>query len=205
MREQILKALEELRKNPERKFNQSVDLIINLKSFNPGKENINVFIPLKHKVKDKKLCAFLTKKSSVIDTIQKPEFVRFKDKKEIKNLVGRYDFFISHASLMPAVATTFGKFLGQAGKMPSPKLGILTDESEESIKKLMEMINKNVRVKTKEASIKLCVGKEKMKDEEIADNILAAYGFLTEALPKKKENVKNIMVKFTMTKPSKIA
>lgn len=204
MREQILKALGELRKNPERKFEQSIDLIINLKSFNPVKDSINIFIPLKHKIKDKKLCAFLTKKSSSIDTIQKPEFVRFKDKKEIKRLVNQYDFFIAHASLMPAVATTFGKFLGQAGKMPSPKLGILTDESEESIKNTMEIVSKNVRAKIKEASLKLRIGKEKMKDEEIADNVIAVYDAIIEAMPKKKENIKNVMLKFTMTKPIKI-
>jgi large subunit ribosomal protein L1 len=105
---------------------------------------------------------------------------------------------------MPKVATVFGKILGPTGKMPSPQLGIMMTESEENIKSLLEKINKSVKVRMKEASIKVAVGKENMKEEDIAANILALYEGIANALPKKKENVRNIMVKTTMGKPIKV-
>ena len=43
-----------------------------------------------------------------------------------------------------------------------------------------------------------------MKDEEIVENILTVYNATLKALPKEKDNVKNIEIKFTMTKPKKI-
>ncbi len=201
----ILEALKKLREETKkRNFNQSIDLIINLKNFGVKKDSVNLFLELPYKVKDKKIAGFLNKKSNLIDTITKQEFDRYRDKKKIKKLVKSYDFFISAASLMPAVASTFGRYLGPEGKMPSPQLGILRQESEQEIKGVLEKFEKVVRVKSKEPSLKFCVGKENMKDEEIAENIEKAYNSIINVLPRKKENVKNIMIKFTMGKPLKI-
>jgi len=201
----ILEALKKLREETKkRNFSQSIDLIINLKNFDVKKESINLFLELPHKVKDKKIAAFLEKKSGVVDTITKQEFDKYKDKKKIKKLVKSYDFFISSASLMPAVASTFGRYLGPEGKMPSPQLGILRQENDEEIKKTIEKFEKVVRVKSKEPSLKFSIGKENMKDEEIAENISVAYNSIIKVLPKKKENVKSIMIKLTMGKPLKL-
>ena len=65
-------------------------------------------------------------------------------------------------------------------------------------------INNSIKLKTKEASIKLPIGKQSMKDEEIIENVVAVYNAVLKALPKEKDNVKNIGIKFTMTKPQKI-
>ncbi|MBU1136320.1 MAG: hypothetical protein ABIG37_00525 [Nanoarchaeota archaeon] len=203
-KQDILNALVELRKNKKRKFNQSVDVIINLKKFDIKKESINLFLKLPHKIKDKKIGIFLDKKIENIDCILKSDFDKYKDKKNVKKLVKQYDFFISSASLMPLVATTFGKYLGPVGKMPSPQLGILTEETEKKIKELSEKIDKITRVKSKEPSLKICVGKENMEDEKIAENFLSVYKDILNSLPRKKENLKSIMIKFTMSKPIKI-
>jgi ribosomal protein L1 len=61
-----------------------------------------------------------------------------------------------------------------------------------------------VKIKTKEASIKLPIGKQSMKDGEIIENILSVYNAVLKAMPRDKENIKNIEIKFTMTKPQKI-
>jgi len=132
------------------------------------------------------------------------DFKKYNDKKKLKKLVKEYDFFIAQSKLMPKVATTFGRVLGPAGKMPSPQLGIVLNADEKSINELKEKINTSLRIRAKEASIKVAVGKEDMKDEEIIENIIAVYNELVKTLPKDKENVKNIEVKFTMTKPIKI-
>lgn len=201
---ELQKALEELRKQEKRQFAQSVDLIINLKGIDAKKDSISAIISLPHIIKERKVCAFLTKRSELVYTITPPEFVKYKDKKELKKIVKSFDFFIGSAKIMPAVATTFGKILGPAGKMPSPQLGVLMQEDDESIKSALAKIENAVKIRVKEPSIKIAVGKENMDDENIKENIHAFYQGVVAALPNKKENVKSILIKLTMGKPIEV-
>lgn len=201
---EIKQAIAELRKNEKKKFDQTIDLIINLKGIDPKKDNVSAVVLLPNKFKEKKVCGFLNNKSDLVKTITKLDFPKYKEKKELKNLVKEFDFFIASAPLMPSVATTFGKVLGPTGKMPSPQLGVLMTESDNAIKELLEKISKAIKVRMKEASFKVAVGKENMSDEQIIDNIKAVYKGIVEVLPTKKENVKNVMVKLTMSKPVKV-
>ncbi|MEX0920010.1 MAG: hypothetical protein WDZ69_00320 [Candidatus Pacearchaeota archaeon] len=203
-KEELKKALTELRKGKERKFDQTVDLVLNLRRFDLKKNQVNFIVNLPHKIKDKKICAFLEKKNDDVETITPEEFKKYSDKKEIKKLVKNFDFFIAQASLMPKVATTFGRVLGPAGKMPSPQLGILANIDKEEIKELKGKINRSLKIKAKEPCIKLPIGKQSMNDEEIIENIDSVYSELLKSLPTGKDNVKNIEIKFTMTKPQKI-
>jgi large subunit ribosomal protein L1 len=205
--ENLLKnALAELRKDPNanKKFNQTVDLLINLQKFDIKKSNVNLFVSIPHKIKEKKIAGFLEIKNKNLDTITLDEFKKYSDKKETKKLVKKYDFFIAQASLMPKVATTFGRGLGPTGKMPSPQLGILMNADEKAIKEIIEKVNNSVKIRAKEASIKLAIGKQNMSDSDLIENILMVYNSVLKALPKERDNIKNIEIKFTMTKPVKI-
>jgi large subunit ribosomal protein L1 len=200
----IDEALKELRKDEnKRKFIQTVDLIINLHNIDVRKEGLNTFINLPHP-SEKKIAAFLNKKSTEIDTITEADFVKFKDAKEIKKLAKKYDYFIAAAPLMGKIATAFGRVLGPTGKMPSPQAGIIPKESDETVKAMIEKMKKVVRVKTKERSIKLAIGKEDLSDSDLKENTEAILSSLEKILPRGKENIKNAMIKFTMTKPIKI-
>jgi large subunit ribosomal protein L1 len=200
----LKRALSELRKDKERKFDQSVDLIINLQKFDVKKNQLNLFVSVPYKIKEKKICGFFEVKSKDVDTITPEQFKKYNDKKVLKKLVKKYDFFIAQASVMPKVATTFGRVLGPAGKMPSPQLGIMMDVSEKEIDSIKKKVNNSVKIKIKEPSIKLAIGKQSMKDEEIIENVMAVYNTVLKNMTKDKENIKNIEVKFTMTKPQKI-
>ena len=204
LKEQLKKSLVELRKTKERKFDQSVDLIINLQKFDIKKSNVNLFTAVPHKIKDKKIAGFLEVKNSKVDTITLPEFKKYNDKNELKKLVKKYGFFIAQASLMPKVATTFGRVLGPTGKMPSPQMGILMNADDKAVEELIKKINNSVKIKVKEASVKLAIGKQSMSDEDIIENAMAVYNALIKVLPRDKENIKNIELKFTMAKPIKI-
>ncbi len=204
-KQKIVQALTDLGKKKKRKFAQSVDLIINLRIFDVKKDSVNLFLELPYKIKEAKICAFLNKKSNLIDTITKDEFSEYEsNKKKLKLLVKSYDFFISSANLMPTVARIFGRYLGQAGKMPSPQIGILKEETESEIKRTLNSFEKVVKIKSKEPSLKFSIGNENMKDEEIAENIMYAYEKILQALPLKKENIKSVLIKLTMTKPIKL-
>jgi len=201
---EIKQALSELRKSEERKFDQTVDLIINLQKFDPKKNQINIFVTVPYKIKERRICAFLETKNKSIETITPGDFKTYADKKTLKKLVKRFDFFIAEASVMPKVASIFGRVLGPAGKMPSPQLGILMDINDKAIEEVKKKINNSLRIRVKEASIKLAIGKQSMKDEEITENVLSVYNAVMKELPKEKENLRNIELKFTMTKPQKI-
>ncbi len=201
---ELKEAIKELRKNEKRKFEQSIDLIINLKDIDFKKDSVNTVVSIPHKIKDKKVCAFLTAKSNVVKTVTNLDFPKYKDKKPLKNLVKEFDFFIANAKLMPSVATNFGKVLGPTGKMPSPQLGVVMNEEDSTIKQILEKIDKSVKIRTKDGSIKIIIGKEGMKDDEIAENIDAVYRGLVNVLPNKRENVKSILVKLTMGAPVKV-
>ncbi|TSC64961.1 MAG: large subunit ribosomal protein L1 [Candidatus Doudnabacteria bacterium Gr01-1014_77] len=204
LKSDLKKALESLRKSGERKFNQTVDLIINLQKFDSKKNQINLFVTIPFKVKEKKIAGFLEVQNKGVETITPEQFKRYSEKKDLKKLVKKFDFFIAQASVMPRVATTFGRVLGPAGKMPSPQLGILMNVNDKEVEELKRKISNSVRIKIKEASIKLAIGKQSMKDEEIIENVISVYNAMLKVLPKEAENVKNIEIKFTMTKPEKI-
>ena len=201
---ELKEALQELKKSKERKFEQSIDLIINLKGVDLKRTNVSGIFSVQHKIKEKKICAFLTKKSSLIPTITQPEFQKYKDKKELRKLVNEFDFFISVASLMPQVASTFGKALGPAGKMPSPQLGIITQESDASIHEVLKKISTSVKIRAKEPSIKISIAKSGMSDEQIISNVETAFKEIVNLLPTKRENVRSVMIKYTMSKPIKL-
>jgi large subunit ribosomal protein L1 len=201
---EVKQALDELRKLEKKKFNQSIDLIINLKGIDMKRDNVSAVVKMPHKIKEKKICAFLNAPSNLVKTITKLDFSKYREKKDFRKLIKEYDVFIASASLMPAVATAFGKVLGPSGKMPSPQLGVIAQETDAVIKEALDRVSKSVRVKLKEASIKIVVGKESMKDEEIMENIKVAYAGIIDALPTKRENVKNAMIKLTMSKPIKV-
>ncbi len=200
---EIEKALKELRNQEKRKFMQTLDLIVNLQNFDARKESVNNFIKIPNPA-PKKICGFLTKKTKIIDTITEIEFDKYKTPADMKNLAAKYDFFIAAAPLMSKIATKFGRVLGPSGKMPSPQAGIMPVDNEESIKAMIEKMKSLVRVRTKEKSIKIPIGKEDMSDAELKQNIESAISGIENILPKKKENIKNIMIKFTMTKSIKL-
>lgn len=198
---EAVKKLRELGKDKERKFDQTVDLIVNLKEFDVRKEAFSIFVQVPNKVKDKKIAGFFENDSKLIDVIKRDDFGKYKEKKDIKKLVKSYDFFIANAKLMPSVATAFGRVLGPVNKMPNPQLGILPSEDENVVKGLIDKINLNVRVKVKEPSIKVGVAKVSLDDDKIVENILVVYNKILETLPKKFDNVRNVKIKLTMGKP----
>tara|TARA_Y100000310_G_scaffold311028_1_gene356906 strand:+ start:16 stop:651 length:636 start_codon:yes stop_codon:yes gene_type:complete len=199
----FLEAVKKLREEgkKERKFDQTVDIIVNLKDFDVRKNSFNVFASVPNKVKDKKIAGFFEKDSKLVDAIKKDDFVKYKEKKDAKKLIKSYDFFIANAKLMPAVATSFGRILGPVGKMPSPQLGILPNEEEAMVKGIVDRVNKSVRVIVKQPSIKVGVAKISLDDDQIVGNLVAVYGKIVESLPKGIDNVRNVKIKLTMGKP----
>jgi large subunit ribosomal protein L1 len=201
-------ALEELRKTYEkRNFDQTLDLIVNLKNFDPRRDILNTFVILPHPPRKKKIAAFLDKitKSDVVSKIFFKDDIDKISLKEMKKIAREYDYFMASAKLMPSLAAKFGKALGTIGKMPDPKIGcVLMQEQPETLETLAKQLEKTVKIKAKENSLKIPLGKESMSDEQLLENINTTFKIIIAALPKKELNMKNVMLKLTMSEPVKV-
>jgi len=210
-KEQVQKALQELQQHPKRKFTQSYDLIINLKNLVIKSNPIDILITLHYpKGKKVKVAAFVDQQ--LVEAAQKAcdlvirdtEFSKYTDKKAIKRLAEGHDYFVAQVQLMPKVAATFGRVLGPQGKMPNPKLGCVIPPSA-NIQLLVDKLNKTVRlVANKGLNLQCLIGKEDQPQEQLIDNILTAYQTVLKQLPEEKQNIKNVALKLTMSKPVKI-
>lgn len=196
-------AIKQLRSEKKRKFVQSIDLIVNLQNFDVRKESVNSFIPVPNP-SHKRICAFLTRRSKTVDTITKEDFDKYKTTREMKSLAKKYDFFIAAAPLMGQIATKFGRVFGPVGKMPSPQAGIMPMDNDDAIHAMVEKMKTLIRVKTKERSLKTSIGKEDLSDAQIKENIESVIKSVENILPKKKENIKEVLIKLTMTKPIRV-
>ncbi len=215
-KQQVLEAIKHIReKSPKRKFSQSVDLIINLQNLDLKKpeHKVDLYLQTPHPIgKKRRLCAIVDAQLSAqakkfFDTvILKEEFLKWKDnKKAQRDLANTHDFFVSQVELMGQGATIFGKVLGARGKMPSPKAGCVVPGSIPNIEPLVNKLQNTVRLQTKnELTVKASIGIESMKDEDLADNILAVYNTLLSKLPQEKNNIKYAAIKLTMSPMVKI-
>ncbi|MBI4144311.1 50S ribosomal protein L1 [Candidatus Woesearchaeota archaeon] len=197
----------------KRKFKQSGEIIINLKDIDLKKpeQQLDVFVNLPHSTGNPvKICAFVgpellaQAKTSCDTVVAYDDFKRFGDKKMVKKLAREHKHFIAQATIMPDVARFFGRVLGPKNKMPNPKAGCVVPPNA-ALKPLVEKLRNTVRVVAKtQLSAKALIGKEDSDDDKVADNLLAVYQQIVSKLPGEKSNVKNVLIKLTMSKPMKV-
>ena len=203
MKEEILEAIKKLREvSKKRNFVQTVDLIINLQYLDVRRpENrINEVLELPHGTgKEVRIVVFSDSlKDLDVPIITSAEIEKIaSNKREAKKLARNTDFFLAEPSLMPVIGKHLGRYLAPRGKMPK----VISGEVE----KMIESLRKSVRLRIKDSPVIQCkVGSEDMEDEKIAENIEVVLRFLAEKLPKGKNNIKNVLVKMTMSKPVKV-
>jgi large subunit ribosomal protein L1 len=206
--EAVQKAIEESKKL-NRKFKQSVDVVINLKNIdmNDAKNRIEDEVMLPHgRGIEAKLALFASgdlalKSKTHVDLLIKPEEIEdlAKDKKKFKKIADEYDFFIAEAPLMPTIGKTLGIILGPRGKMPKPVPPTI------DITNMAKSLRKTVKVRSKTTkTIHATVGREEMNAEHIADNIDAILKRLEGKLERGKLNIGSVYVKTSMGPPMRI-
>jgi len=202
---EILEAVKEARTSKKRKFNQTFDLIVNLKNLNMKnpEHQLDLFVSLHYPFKKPSFCALigpeLQTQAKVFDEIiLLDDFEKYKDKKLIKKLAKKHDYFIAQATIMPKVASVFGRVLGPKNKMPNPKAGCVVPPNA-NLKVLKERLDKTARISAKVSPmVQIAVGKENMKDEEILDNIKTIYDQIIHHLPNEEQNIDSAYLKLTM-------
>jgi len=201
IKENVLKAIKELRESSKkRKFPQSIDLIVNLKEYDLKKhENkfIDDVILPNGRGKDIRVVVFSdTIKTDKADIIGGDELMKM-SKREARNLVKKTEFFLAEPKLMPVVGKILGQFIGPRGKLPKIVSG--------DVDLMIKNYEKSVRIRVKDAPVIQClIGKESMSDGQLTENIEAIMQFLEKRLPKGKNNIGKVLLKFTMSKLVKV-
>jgi len=211
-KDEVSRALGELRKTiTEKKFTQSIDLVVRLREVDLKKpENrINEAIALPNPPeKALKICVIASgdlatrAKSAGADMlVGRQEMDNYaKDKKAARKLAQEYDFFIAEAPMMPLVGRALGSFLGPRGKMPTPV------PPNAPIEQIVSNHRKMVRVRMREQPVLQCrIGTETMADDKLVENIQAVESRIEQKLERGFKNIGEILVKGTMSKPVKIS
>ncbi len=203
MADKILEAVKKAREQAKkRNFEQSFDLIINIKNVDLKKPQ-NRFTeqvvlpkgrgkPARIGVIGSVLATKIKNASIVIKTEELDELEG--DKKKIKQIASQADFFVAEPQLMAKVGKIMGGVLGPRGKMPRP-----VPQNIPKPEAVIEPLERTVRVVLKESPVIQClVGSESMSDEDVAENIREVLSRVTQKLPNKEQNIRSVYVKLTM-------
>jgi len=198
----VIEAIKAARKSAKpRKFKQSFDISINITGLDLKRpENrINKEFVLPHGRGKKAQICLISDSMEYENLITSAEMSAMeKDKKAVKAMARKYDFFMSEPSLMVAVGKSLGKYLGPVGKMPS----IVPPGA--NIDNITEQLQRSVRVRIKDSPVIHCIiGTEDMEDSQIEDNINHLINEVKPILPG-KGRIKNVYLKLTMGKAAKI-
>jgi large subunit ribosomal protein L1 len=195
----------------ERKFTQSVEVILTLKEVDPKKTdlNINEIVYLPHPTARQARICFIgsgdlavraknAKADLVIDPSQLENYAG--SKKDAKKLARSYDFFLADTALMPRVGKVLGQALGPKGKIPTPV------PPNASVETMINRMRTAVRVRSRGSlGVMAKAGDSKLTEPDLAENIQAVVAAVTKKLPNGDRNVKTVMVKTAMGKPAKQA
>jgi len=206
--EKIIEAVKKTRESKKRNFKQGFDLAINLKNIDLKKpENrIKTEVKLPHGLgKENKIGIIVDSLLSQTNNIENIVVIKKdqlgtlgKNKKEARKIAKQCKYFLAEAPLMPLVGKNLGPVLAPRNLMPLPipsnaNLGAMINEKRNVLK-----------IQIKDApTIHVGIGTEDMDDQKIAENIDVVIKNVISKLPKGKEQVKNFVVKLTMSKPVK--
>jgi len=206
-------------KDKIRKFDETIDIIINIKdiNLNEPKNRIDKEIILSHQVitEDKpNICVIasdnilLEAKKLGVDTLDSDSLVKLnnEEKKYKKKFVKKYEYFVVEDKMMRDVARYLARFLGPVGKMPKPfptGYGIISNL--EDLKNAFERYKKVVRIQMKKQPIIFVkIGKKSMDTEKLFENMKTVVNFIVDQMPHRFNNFKSMYFKSTMGKPVKV-
>ena len=117
-----------------------------------------------------------------------------KNKKLVKRLAKRYDFFMASDNMIKQIPRLLGPGLTKAGKFPT--LLASSDDMQEKINEVKATIKFQMK---KVMCLNVSVGNMEMEKKEIIVNTQLAANFLASLLKKQWQNIGCIYIKTTMS------
>jgi len=200
--------IKEAKSSKERKFKQSLELIMVFKDIDVKKGfamNETVQLP-KQTSSPATVCVMasgemgLKAKSAKADKVLNTDELNKlgTDKRESRKFINKYDFFLADTKLMPVVGKVLGQLLGPRGKMPTPV------PFDAPIESFLQRFRSSIRVRVRNSLSMACkIGDEKMEDGDLVANANAVISAIEKKLPHGEKNIKKILVKTTMGKAVK--
>ena len=203
----FLKLISEIKKNCTVKFDESIDL--SLQIYNKQKKseiNIRTSVNLPSgtgkSVKIGVVCEEAKQKNAKdagAEIVGGDELIE-----KIKTGELNFDRLICTSSMMPKLAK-LGKVLGPKGLMPNPKLGTVSDDISTAVKNAK---SGQVEIRNdKDGNIGVSIGKKSFSDE----NLIKNFNAILDTLDKEKTNnnvkgnlIKNSFITSTMGKSFKL-
>merc|ERR1711872_682070 len=189
-------------KDKPRKFQETVDLQIGLKNYDPQKDKrFSGTVKLKHVPRQKfKVCVLGDQqhcdqaKAAGIACMTADDLKKLnKDKKKVKKLAKSYDAFMASDSLIKQIPRLLGPGLSKAGKFPT--LVTHNDDLTQKVNDLKATIKFQMK---KVLCLPVAVGNVAMSEEELVQNVHLAMNFLVSLLKKHWQNVRSLHIKSTM-------
>jgi large subunit ribosomal protein L1 len=207
----LLDAVKEAKaKSGDKKFNQTVDLILDIKEIDmkAPEGKITEVVELPHaSAKPNKICfvasgelALKARRANADNVIERADLDALAGKKkELRKIATDYDVFVSEASLRPTVGRTLGPVLGPRGKMPVPV------PPTADVDALIAKHRKTIVVRMRnQPIIQTMVGTANQSDEELVDNIQTVFRVLEGKLKRGLKNIDIVFIKTSMGTPVKI-
>jgi large subunit ribosomal protein L1 len=197
----VRKAISEA---PERRFNESVDLAINLHNIDMSQpaNRVDEEIILPHgRGRSAKIAVFASGETALLaqrseaDLVISPDELNElgDDKKRARKIADEYTYFIAETSLMPTIGKKLGPILGKRGKMPLPL------PPNVDITPIINRQRNLMRVRSRDRlTFHMAVGSKDKDVQKIAENVEAVTTKLEQTLKDGKQNLKSVYVKTTM-------
>jgi large subunit ribosomal protein L1 len=191
----------------QRKFKQALEIIITFKDIDVKKGfALNEIVQLPKTSSPAAVCVMATgdmstkakaaKADAVIGTEELDKFAA--NKRESRKFINKYDFFLADTKIMPVVGKVLGQLLGPRGKMPVPV------PFDAPIESFLQRFRSSIKVRVRSSLSLACkFGDETMDDADLAINAHAVVSAVEKKLPNGEKNIKRIMIKTTMGKPTK--
>lgn len=207
----IQEAVESLMRNAKPKsWSESIELIINLRDFDPKKADrrISEVAELPNETpKPVKVCVIasgdlnLRAQRAGADLVLDKEAVERLggDKRSAKRLAGDYDFFLSEAPLMSTVGRTLGAYLGPRGKMPT----VVPPNAD--MEAVLARARRSVRIRVKDQPLIKCrVGTMGMDPRKVSENAQAVLARVEARMERGLRNIGGAFLKSTMSPKVKV-
>jgi len=202
---EMIKTVKESSK--QRKFKQALEIFVTFKDIDVKKGfALNEIIQLPKTSSPATVCVMATgdmstkakaaKADAVIGTEDLDKFAA--NKRASRKFINKYDFFLADTKIMPVVGKVLGQLLGPRGKMPVPV------PYDAPIESFLQRFRTSIKVRVRGSLSLACkFGDETMEDTDLAVNAHAILSAVEKKLPNGEKNIKKIMIKTTMGKPTK--
>jgi large subunit ribosomal protein L1 len=200
----IKEAVEKARSvSPIRKFEQSFDLVINLRELDMNRPDnrVNIRFQLPKGIGERKVLVFASgdlalrsRRAGADDVIEPEELAQLAtDKKAAKRRLADYDVFVAEAPMMPTVGRVAGPILGPRGKMPIPV------PPQAPIDNILDRERRTIVLRSRDKPFVHCiVGREEMSDDDVTQNIETVVSNITDVTKRGFANIKSMYLKLTM-------